>query len=145
LTPRSTSTHNHRVRVPGCRALVALALAPWLAVSSAAPPEHLHHGAVDHRNSVVHRHVESHAIDTHPREGAEFDHDEECVIWLNDVGLVPSTQSLAVSWTVAGAARETTPDSTTWVALARYETSPSHGPPRPCRSPRAPPLASRLT
>jgi hypothetical protein len=45
-----------------CRAIVALAVAPWLAVSPAMPPQHAHETDTDHPHSIVHRHAEGHSL-----------------------------------------------------------------------------------
>ena len=131
--------HNHLVSGRFCRAIVALAVVPWLVLAAAIPPEHVHEADVDHPQAIVHRHAAAHTFDTH-HDGAEVGHDEERVVWLNDVSLTPSTHQFAISWTVTCRLFETIDDSATWAAAASHDESPPHGPPRRCLCLRAPPL-----
>jgi hypothetical protein len=130
--------HNHLVSARFCRAIVALVVSPWLGLSAAIPPEHLHGRDVDHPQAIVHRHAEAHTLDTH-HEGAEVGQSEDRIVWLKDVGVIRIAYHVAISWTVSYRLLETIDDSATWVAIATHEEPPPHGPPRRCLSLRAPP------
>jgi len=121
-------SHTQWVSAGFFRAIVALAVVPWLGLSSVIPQEHLHEADLDHPHSIVHRHAEAHTFEAHHHDGAEIGQDEERVVWLNVVSLHQSTYHLAISWTVASLAFETIRDSATWFATASYDASPPHGP-----------------
>lgn len=134
--------HNPLVSARPWRAIVALALVPWFLCSSAIPQEHLHETDADHAHSLVHRHLEGHPFESHDHDGAEVTHHEERIVWLSDASLFQTTYHFEVSWAVVGPSFETSRDTASWFATASYDASPPHGPPRPSRSPRAPPLTS---
>jgi len=135
-------SHTQWVSAGFFRAIVALAVVPWLGLSSVIPQEHLHEADLDHPHSIVHRHAEAHTFDTHDHEGVEIGQDEERIVWLNVVSLQQSSYRLAVSWIVASRIVEEIGDSADWVATVPFDGSPPHGPPRRCLSLRAPPLAT---
>ena len=124
------------------RPIVALAVVPWLVCASVMPREHLHQADADRPNSLIHRHVEAHPLESHHHGGAEVGHDEERVVWLSDDTVVQATYHFHVSWAVVGPIVETSPDTASWSATVSHDGSPPHGPPRPYRSPRAPPHTS---
>ena len=123
------------------RPLVALAFVPWLVCASALPAEHLHEADADHPHSLIHRHAEPHEFESH-HDGAEVSHSEEGVVWLSDASVLQATYQFDVSWAVVARIYESVPDTASWFATVSYDGSPPHGPPRPCRSPRAPPHTS---
>ncbi len=137
------STHNPNVFGRFCRALLVLALAPWLVGAAAMPMEHAHEGDADHHQTVVHRHLDAHESGTHhhPEETEiEGAHDEGLVVWLTNVSLHQRAYHLSIDWAVINLTPETLLDSTDWIATRSYDASLPHAPPRPSRSPRAPPL-----
>jgi hypothetical protein len=135
-------THTDRVSAGVFRAIVALALVPWLGLSSVAPQEHLHEADLDHPHAIVHRHAEDHTFATHDHDGADIGEDEERVVWLNAVSLQQSSYRLIVSWIVTSFTFEVIGDYASWVATVPFDGSPPHGPPRRCLSLRAPPPAA---
>ncbi|MGB7217873.1 MAG: hypothetical protein WBD07_03600 [Vicinamibacterales bacterium] len=117
------------------RTPLVFALAASLAfVSGVAPPAHVHEADVDHA-PVVHRH-----FDTHDHDSAAISHDEEQVVWLDEVGLAPATHEFALAPAILTAVVGSLPASHGWTAVSGIETAPPHGPPRQPSSPRAPPL-----
>ena len=122
------------------RTILAVALAPSLTVFYALPPEHLHEADSDHPHALVHRHVEA-----HDHDGAEFDHDEGRVVWLDDPAIQCATSSVTAPLAVIAVDFERIPPPTTWVATSIDDSAPPHGPPRACLSLRAPPLPVNLT
>jgi hypothetical protein len=132
--------YNHRVFGRLCRAIVALSLAPALVLAAAQPQDHVHEADLDHSQSVVHHHAEVHQLASDGHDEADIDHNEKRTVWLSNVSLHRAPYHLAVSWTVADHAFTIDPRSATWVAAVSYNASPPHGPPGPCRSPRAPPF-----
>lgn len=135
-------SHNPLVSAGFFRAIVALAVVPWLGLSSVIPQEHLHEADLDHPHAIVHRHAEAHTFDTHDHDGAEIGQDEERIVWLNVVSLHRSSYRLAVSWIVTTRTFEVIGEYANWVATVPFDGSPPHGPPRPCLSLRAPPSAT---
>jgi len=122
------------------RTTLAVALAPSLVVFYALPPEHLHEADSDHPHALVHRHVEA-----HDHDGAEFDHGEGGVVWLDNSAIQCATSSVTAPLAVIAVDFERIPLLTTWVATSIDDAAPPHGPPRACLSLRAPPLPVNLT
>ena len=107
------------------------------------PREHLHEADADHPHSLIHRHAEAHEFGApHHDEGAEVGHDADRVVWSSDAGSVPPAYHFTVAWAVVGEPFEPFRDVASWFATVSYDGSPPHGPPRPSRSPRAPPHTS---
>ena len=80
-----------------CRArrlVVALALAPILALSSTLAPEHVHESDADHPDAIAHRHLQPHVLAAHDHDGAEFDHGDGAIVWLDSVGACQATYEL---------------------------------------------------
>lgn len=123
-----------------CRALLVLALTPWLVGTAAMPVEHVHEGDSDHHHSVAHRHLEAHEFAPHHHDEIEGADDEGRVVWLSNASLHQRAYHLSIDWAVSDLTTETLRDSADWVAASSYDASPPHAPPRPSRSPRAPPL-----
>jgi hypothetical protein len=121
-----------------CRVLVALAFAPWMALSLAIPPEHVHEPDASHSHSVTHRHVEAHDYDS-----AEIEHGEGRVIWLdNDLALQQSTYQPVLADVIVPAPFRIVPNLIDGILESILDASPPHGPPRACTSLRAPPSLS---
>jgi len=135
-------SHTQLVPTGFFRAIVALAVVPWLGASSVIPQEHLHEADLDHPHSIVHRHAEAHTFEAHDHDGVEIGHDEERIVWLSVVSLQQTSYRLVVSWFVANGIFEEIADSADWVATVPFDGSPPHGPPRRCLSLRAPPPAT---
>jgi hypothetical protein len=147
------------VNTPIRRAVAGLFLAPYVALSAAVAPEHVHEADSDHPHVTIHRHVQTHAGATH-----DFDHSEPCtphsepctlnpephvtdhddpITWLDPVVLPQSGYLLAAPTIAPAAAFARAPLLTEWVLPPEDDGAPSHGPPRACLSLRAPP-SSRL-
>ena len=124
------------------RAAVALLVGPCLALSSVAPPEHVHEADAHHPHSIVHRHFEEH---DHDHDGAEISHNDAHVIWLDEAALQIATCEFATPPAVPAANFEMLPEATRWVAKSLYDAAPPHGPPRRATSLRGPPSLSPLT
>jgi hypothetical protein len=130
--------HNCAVSLRFWRAIVASVLAPWLVFASTMPPEHQHEADAVHSHSVTHRHFEAHHYD-----GAEIEHGEGRVIWLdNDLALQQSTYQLALADFIVLAPFRIVPNLNGWILESIVDASPPHGPPRSCTSLRAPPSLS---
>jgi hypothetical protein len=123
------------------RSAVALGTAPWLVLSSAVAPQHIHEADLRHSNAVVHRHVAQHD-DDHDHDGAEIEHGAGRVFWLGDVGIGQSAYELAVAESIDAAHLQTNLFPRSWIVTATLDGAPSHGPPRSCLSLRAPPSLS---
>ena len=121
------------------RTVLVLALAPSLTAFYALPPEHLHESDSDHPHAVVHRHAEA-----HDHDGAEIDHGEGRVVWLDDAAIQCAIYSIAAPLAVIAVAFESILPTTTWVATSIDDSAPPHGPPRACLSLRAPPLPASV-
>ena len=85
------------------RITAAAALAPWLVVSSALVPEHVHEpGSTDHHASVAHRHFSPHDHDqvnvSHlDHDDAEVEGPDEHVVWLDEAGIAEAIHSFHVT------------------------------------------------
>jgi hypothetical protein len=139
---RRVLVHNQPVSPGLWRAIVALSLVPWLVGSSAMPREHVHEADADHPHSLVHRHLEAHQFESQDHDGAELAHHEDHVVWLSDARIIQNTYQFSVSWAVVGRSLEAISDTASWFRTVSHDGAPPHGPPRPCRSPRAPPHIS---
>src|SRR5438552_1712094 len=120
------------------RAIAAGVLVPFLALTSALAPEHLHEDA-DHSHAFVHRHFEPHHLESHDHSGAEIDHDGKQVVWL--VTAVIQQAAFHFDPPVATPVEdvEAIPSDTSWTATTIDDAAPPHGPPRCSSSLRAPP------
>jgi hypothetical protein len=135
------------------RILTASALAPWLVVSSALAPEHVHEaGSADHHPSVAHRHFSPHEhplaeASHHARadashldhDGAEVEDPDEQVVWLDQVAVAEAAHSFPVTLFVVSTHVDVAPEPLVRVAVAADEATLPHGPPRSSASLRAPP------
>src|SRR5437867_4446778 len=127
--------HNRKVMRSPRRAVFCHAIAAGLVLSSVvAPPQHLHEADAEHSHSVIHRHFEA-----HDHDGAEISHGEGRVVWLDDVGIRPATHEFTGAQTILSVQIDSLPEPSGWIAVARIETAPPHGPPRTSYSLRAPP------
>lgn len=117
-----------------------MALVPWLAVSSALPPEHIHepHDA-DHHASVAHRHFEM-----HDHDGAQVEPGEGPVVWIDESCLVEARASLEPGLVIAPWHLAIAPALIVRGAAVPDEATLPHGPPRASASLRAPPSAFPL-
>jgi hypothetical protein len=140
LTIWSLSTHNPRVFARFCRGLLVLALAPWLVGTAVMPVDHVHERDADHHHAVAHRHLAAHQFAAHDQEEIEGARDESRVVWLRNASLHQRPYHFSIDRAVAALRSETPGDAAEWVAVPSYDASPPHGPPRPSRSGRAPPL-----
>jgi len=140
------------------RIIVAAALAPWLVVSSALAPEHVHEaGSADHHPSVAHRHFSPHEhllaetshhafadASHHDHDGAEVEDPDEQVVWLDQVAVAEAARSFPVTLFVVSTHVDVTPEPIVRVAVAADEATLPHGPPRSSASLRAPPSVPPL-
>ena len=125
------------------RCLVSIALAPLLALSGALAPEHVHETDGDRTHAVAHRHAHTHELAAHDHDGAELDHGDGHVVWLDDVGAYKAPYQLPMPDGAVGDHFELAPAAAVWIVRSVDDTAPPHGPPRLPQSLRAPP-ASRL-
>ena len=127
------------------RIIAASALAPWLVVSSALAPEHVHAaGSADHYPSVAHRHFSPHEHPLaeafhHDHDGAEVEDPDEQVVWLDQVAVAEAARSFPVTLFVVSTHVDVAPEPLVRVAGAVDEAPLPHGPPRSSASLRAPP------
>lgn len=125
---------------PFYRLFVGLVLAPFIALSGALPPEHLHESDADHPHVLAHRHLESHQLTPPDHGDAEFDHGAGQIVWRHDVGAYQSAYELDVPETSVSRSVDLVPDISRWIATSIDDAAPPHGPPRLPRSLRAPPI-----
>lgn len=137
LTGVSRADHNHHVMHSLRQTGVALALAPWLVLSSAVPPEHVHEADARHSHAVAHRHFAP-----HDQDGAEISDGEGRVVWLDDVGVQQAAFEIRVAQTVVAMDSGKLPEPESWVVISTLDAAPPHGPPRRCASLRGPPCLS---
>jgi hypothetical protein len=130
------------VQVPHtfCRFLVSLVLSPSLALSGALAPEHVHESAGDHPRAIAHRHVQPHEFAAHDHDGAELDHGDGHIVWLDDVGAYRPTYQLPIPNATLSDRFELAPPIVEWIATPVNDAAPPHGPPRLPQSLRAPPI-----
>jgi len=142
LTPHLANAHNRRsVSLSFGRAAASLILAPCIAFSAILAPEHVHEADHDHPDSTVHRHARPHAVAPphHDHDHAKLADDDGRVVWLDAVALQP-LQYLVLAPVASLEARfELASPAAGWHAKTDYNIVPPHGPPRACRSIRAPP------
>ncbi|MEQ1872046.1 MAG: hypothetical protein ABL961_18680, partial [Vicinamibacterales bacterium] len=122
-----------------CRALLVLALAPWLAGTAAMPVEHVHEGDAHHHQLAAHRHLDAHQVEADDHDEVERPHDSDRVVWLSNASLHQRAYHLSMEFAVIALSADAPLDSPRWVAAPEYTSSPPHGPPRPYRPSRAPP------
>lgn len=125
---------------PTARVLAIVAVAPWLAVASALPPEHVHGTAGAHRHVAVHQHAAAHDHDATEIEENDDDH----VVWLDDIGIAEAVRTCARLAAAVPAHLEIFAEPIAWVAAATDEATLPHGPPGSSASLRAPPSACFL-
>ena len=119
------------------RTTVALALGPWLVLSAAGAPEHVHEADAHHSYAVAHRHFSQ-----HHHEGGAIAHDEERLIWLDALGVQQPTYQLPVAHAIVPEYFDARPAPRSWIVAFTLGAALPHGPPRSATSPRAPPLPS---
>jgi hypothetical protein len=124
---------------PSRRLVVALVLAPILALSATLAPEHVHESDGDHPHAIAHRHLQPHVLAAHDHDGAEFDHPDGHVVWLDSVGACQPTYELPMPCVACVNAVELAPVVALRIATPVDDAGPSHGPPRLAQSLRAPP------
>src|SRR4051812_458011 len=90
--------YNQSVRSRLGRGLIALFVAPWLFCAPAMPDEHIHEADADHPQSIAHHHFQPHELGPHDHDAAEFDHDDDHVVWIGNTGLVPPIYHAHVTW-----------------------------------------------
>lgn len=127
------------------RAVVALVVAPYVALSAAVAPEHVHEADAEHPHSAIHRHVQAHVAGSHDSDHAQLADDDGHVVWLDSGAFV--YQFSFQFWVPALSPAERfdlVPGLVDRVVRPDYDAAPAHGPPRTAPSLRGPP-ASRLT
>lgn len=124
------------------RFVVALALAPILALSTTLAPEHVHESEGDHPHAIAHRHFQPHVVAAHDHDGAEFDHPDGHIVWLDSVGACQAAYELRIPCVAWITAVELAPGITFRIATLVNDTAPPHGPPRLAQSLRAPPISA---
>lgn len=116
---------------------------PWLALSATLAPEHIHGADDDHPQAVAHRHVAPHEIVPHDHDGAEVDHADGHIVWLDSLSAFQPGYHLPAPGAVLSNLSELAPAVARWVATSVDATAPPHGPPRLRPSLRAPPVSPR--
>jgi hypothetical protein len=133
------------------RIIAATALAPWLVVSSALAPEHVHESeAADHHASQAHRHFAPH---DHARgdllhldhDGAEISDVDDLVVWLDEVGIAETSHSFPEFLIALATHVASLPSPVVHVAVVADEATLPHGPPSLSVGLRAPPSRLPLT
>jgi len=124
----------------GRRAIAAVALTPFVALTSAFAPEHLHEADADHSHAFIHRHFEPHDIASHDHDGAERVHGSEHVVWLESAVLHQMTYQFDPPPVLLGETVEADPTVVSWSATTFDKAAPPHGPPRRTPSLRGPPI-----
>jgi len=119
----------------GHRRVFQLALALAIAVGSIVPPEHVHPGD-DHHATVTHRHFSAHRHNNN-----EIGDPDEGVVWLDDASLqAAATFSVTGALAVVNRTFASVLPSFEGDYRLTFDASPPHGPPKPVRPGRAPPL-----
>src|SRR6266540_886874 len=111
------------------RTALALALAPWLVLSSVIPPEHLHEAADHHSHAVAHRHFAPPG-----RDDSEVSHTDGRVLWLDDLAVLQGTYQFAIAPGIFPARFDALPNPTSWIVVSTLDGAPPHGPPRAAAS-----------
>jgi len=130
------------------RILAATALAPWLVLSSAVAPEHVHESdAADHHAAVAHRHFAPHDHDAADvshldHDGAEVSDADDHVVWLDEVGIAEATHSFPEFLILLATHIALLSPPVVHVAVVADEATLPHGPPLVSAGLRAPPSNS---
>ena len=127
---------------PSRRFVVAVVLAPILALSATLAPEHVHESDGDHPHAIAHRHLQPHVVAAHDHDGAEFDHADGHIVWLDSVGACQSTYALRMPCVAWLPSVDLAPGIASRIATPVNDTAPPHGPPRLAQSLRAPPISA---
>jgi hypothetical protein len=135
-----SDSHNRAVLRRGRRAIAGLVLTPFLALTSALAPEHLHQRDAEHSHPFIHSHFEVHDLATQAHDGAELVHGGEHVVWLESAVLHQMTYQFDPHPVVLGEAVGALPTDISWSATTFDKAAPPHGPPRRTPSLRGPPL-----
>jgi len=130
--------HNRGVKARTCPPGFVL-FAGLLVVWTPLVPAHLHE-AEAHDEATVHRHFSPHLTHEHGSDVARLDHPERPIVWLSESWLHASTYQINQVFTVAPFAVALAADTDRGTPPRFNEVAPPHGPPRPSRSLRAPPL-----
>jgi hypothetical protein len=128
----------------GRRSIVSLVVAPLFALSATFAPEHVHESDADHPHAVTHRHFETHHSAAHDHGGAEIEHGDDHVVWVDGDGAYQPTYQLPMPDPAISDRFELAPAPTEWIATSIDESAPPHGPPRGAPSLRAPPQSRLL-
>jgi hypothetical protein len=126
-----------------CRGIVALLVAPWLALSATLAPEHVHEADDDHPQTVAHRHVAAHEIAPHDHDGGTVDHPDGHIVWLDARGVSQPSYHLPAPDAAVSHLFVQAPAVARWVATLVDTAAPPHGPPRLQLSLRGPPVSPR--
>jgi hypothetical protein len=124
------------------RIVVGLFLVPSLALSATVAPEHAHEADADHPHTVVHRHLQPHAVASHDQDHAQLADDDEHIVWLDNAAVHQPVYKLLVPAFLPAEWSEYVAALAVWFTPPDYDTAPPHGPPRACLSLRAPPSLS---
>lgn len=132
------------------RVLTVAALTPWLVVSVALAPEHVHESdSADHHTSVAHRHFAPHDHDRadhfhRDHDGAEISDRDVPIVWGDEVGIAEAVRSFPAFLVVVSLQIAIAPQPVRHAVVAIDEATLPHGPPRVSLSLRAPPSSSLL-
>jgi hypothetical protein len=121
------------------RATIGLVLAPYVALSSAIAPAHIHEADADHPRATLHRHLELHHAEGHDVGHAQLADDDDHVVWLDAIVVHQAAFQVTAPQDVLLESFEPVSPTCGWTAIVNYDTAPPHGPPRASPSLRAPP------
>ena len=131
----------HAVIRPAARAAALFLVAPFLTLSSALAPQHIHEPGPghDHDHAVAHSHFSLHDVDADHSSDLEIEHDLEHVVWLDSAILHESPYqadavppAVPVSCALVGSELR-------WSVTPFDDAAPVHGPPKRLELLRGPP------
>src|SRR5258708_38126527 len=112
----------HAVIRPAARAAALLLVVPFLTLSSALAPQHIHEPGPghDHDHAVAHSHFGPHDVGVHHADGAEIEHDDfdhGHVVWLDSPILHESPFQVAPVLAALPISYETVPAELRWSVI----------------------------
>ena len=110
---------------------------------SATPAvEHVHESDGDRPHAIAHRHLQPHEFAAPDHDGAEFEHGDGHIVWLDSVGACQATYELPMPRFACVTHVEFAPAVASRIVTPVNDTAPLHGPPRLAQSLRAPPISA---
>src|SRR5258708_39082042 len=135
----------HAVIRPAARAAALLLVVPFLTLSSALAPQHIHEPGPghDHDHAVAHSHFGPHDVGVHHADGTEIEHDDfdhGHVVWLDSPILHESAYPPARCLPAIPVSARPVPAELRWSVTSFDAAAPVHGPPKRAHLLRGPPL-----